>query len=51
MDYAEVIFQEFTAEITQFMHPKPAESINETMQFIRDAMRHQKMAPISPLLS
>ncbi|WP_421658159.1 GNAT family N-acetyltransferase [Leptothermofonsia sp. ETS-13] len=42
MDYAEVIFQELTAEITRFMHPKPAENINETIQFIRDAMRHQE---------
>jgi RimJ/RimL family protein N-acetyltransferase len=35
--YAPVIFQEFTAEITRFMFPKPADDISETLGFIRGA--------------
>jgi ribosomal-protein-alanine N-acetyltransferase len=38
-NYTDVIFQEFTAEITRFMHPKPATAIGETTQFIRDAIQ------------
>ncbi|MGA7932310.1 MAG: GNAT family N-acetyltransferase [Kovacikia sp.] len=42
LEHADTIFQEFTAEITRFMHPKPPQAIDETMQFIRDAIRHQE---------
>lgn len=34
MDYAEVVFTEFTHEITRFMYPRAAEKIEETQEFI-----------------
>ena len=34
MDYAEVIFAEFTDEVTEFMYPRPAKEIEETREFI-----------------
>ncbi|UBF27832.1 GNAT family N-acetyltransferase [Kovacikia minuta CCNUW1] len=42
LKYADIIFQEFTPEITRFMHPKPPEAIGETMRFIRDAIQRMK---------
>lgn len=32
--YAEKIFREFTLEVTTYMFPKPAETINDTLAFI-----------------
>ena len=33
-DYVEDIFKEFTEEITKYMPPKPAETIEETRDFV-----------------
>lgn len=33
-DYAEIIFKEFTPEVTTYMFPKPAETIDDTLAFI-----------------
>lgn len=38
-DYAGEIFNEFTAEVTAFMFPKPAENLNETRRFIAESLR------------
>ncbi len=40
--YTDVIFQEFTAIVTLYMFPKPAEHVNETMTFIRDAVNRRQ---------
>ncbi|MEM9220285.1 MAG: GNAT family N-acetyltransferase [Cyanobacteria bacterium P01_F01_bin.150] len=37
--FAKPIFQEFSSEITHFMIPKPAETIDETFAFIRASIR------------
>jgi RimJ/RimL family protein N-acetyltransferase len=37
-EYAECIFKEFTQEITKYMMPKPAESIEETKEFIKKSL-------------
>ncbi len=42
LEYAEVIFQEFTAEVTRYMFPKPAEDIHETMQYIRNTIQRRQ---------
>ncbi|MBD3884336.1 GNAT family N-acetyltransferase [Phormidium tenue FACHB-886] len=39
LEYKDIIFQEFTDEVTRFMYPKPAETIQETEKFIRSAIR------------
>ncbi len=36
--YSEYIFKEFNGDIIQYMLPKPAEKIDETMAFIYDSM-------------
>jgi ribosomal-protein-alanine N-acetyltransferase len=36
-EFAEAIFREFTAEITEYMGPKPPDSLEETLAFIRDS--------------
>jgi ribosomal-protein-alanine N-acetyltransferase len=33
-DHAEEIFRQFTAEVTRYMYPRPAERIEETLEFI-----------------
>ena len=38
-DYAEGFFNEFTAEVTEFMFPKPAENLDETRRFIDESRR------------
>lgn len=38
MDYLEVIFDEFTPEVTLFMYPRSPHRIEETMQFIRESL-------------
>ena len=38
MDYAEVIFDEFTDEVTQYMYPSTPRRIQETEAFIREAL-------------
>lgn len=38
MDYAEVIFTEFTDEITEFMYPRSPREIGETKEFIERSM-------------
>jgi RimJ/RimL family protein N-acetyltransferase len=38
LDYADVIFKEFTSEITKYMYPKPAENIEETKDFIEESL-------------
>src|SRR5438045_9052726 len=35
--YAREIFQEFTSEITRYMFPKPADTIDDTLAFLRQA--------------
>jgi RimJ/RimL family protein N-acetyltransferase len=41
-EYAEYIFKEFTQEITEYMMPKPAESIEETKEFIKKSLDELK---------
>lgn len=38
MDYAEVIFDEFTPEVTFYMHPRSPHRIEETIHFIRESL-------------
>ncbi len=40
--YAQCIFDEFTEEITRYMTPKPAKTIEETLQFIASSIRELK---------
>lgn len=42
--FAEDIFVAFTAEITRYMMPKPADSIDDTLAFIRSASQGNKDA-------
>jgi len=42
LDYKEDIFREFTSEITTHMFPKPAEKIEETINFIETSMKENK---------
>lgn len=42
LDYKEEIFKEFTPEITTHMFPKPAEKIEETIEFIEKSMRENE---------
>jgi RimJ/RimL family protein N-acetyltransferase len=37
-EYVEHIFKEFTQDITEYMMPKPAESIEETKEFIKKSL-------------
>jgi [ribosomal protein S5]-alanine N-acetyltransferase len=37
-EYKECIFKEFTVEITTYMFPKPAEKIEETINFINSSI-------------
>lgn len=37
--YAEAVFSEFTAEICRYMLPRPADTIDDTMEFISSAVR------------
>lgn len=39
LDYKEDIFREFTPEITVYMKPKPAETIEEIIDFIESSMK------------
>ncbi|NJP10543.1 MAG: GNAT family N-acetyltransferase [Leptolyngbyaceae cyanobacterium RU_5_1] len=39
LDFRDEIFREFTSEVTTYMHPKPAESPEETEHFIRKAIQ------------
>ncbi len=38
-DHAEVFFNEFTSDVTEFMYPKPAENLDETKRFIEESCR------------
>jgi [ribosomal protein S5]-alanine N-acetyltransferase len=38
--YKDVIFREFTSEITRFMYPKPTETLDETEKFVKTALLH-----------
>ncbi len=38
LKYLELIFQEFTSEITRFVYSKPANHISETQDFINQAI-------------
>jgi [ribosomal protein S5]-alanine N-acetyltransferase len=38
LNYQQEIFVEFTAEVTRYMYPKPAETLQETARYIKDAM-------------
>lgn len=42
LDYQQDIFVEFTDEITAYMFPKPAETIQETERFIKTAIQQCK---------
>ena len=44
------IFTSFTAEITRYMHPRPAENISETRQFI-DKSRGELIARVSLVMA
>ncbi len=41
LEYAPVIFQEFTAEITTYTYPRPAETIQQTERFIRETIQQR----------
>ncbi len=41
-DYKHDIFREFTPEITTYMFPKPAEKIEETVEFIERSIKGNK---------
>jgi RimJ/RimL family protein N-acetyltransferase len=40
--YAETIFKEFTPEITTYMFPKPAETMDDTLAFIKMAQEQRE---------
>lgn|SRR3989338_5453440 len=42
LEYQDDIFREFTAEITSYMIPKPAEKIEETITFIKTSIKGNK---------
>lgn len=42
LDYKEDIFKEFTSEITTHMFPKPADKIEETIEFIKTSIKGNK---------
>lgn len=42
LDYSLDIFTEFTAEITEYMFPKPAETLRDTERFIKTAVQQAK---------
>lgn len=42
LKYKDDIFREFTAEITVYMFPKPAEKIKETINFIKNSIKENK---------
>jgi RimJ/RimL family protein N-acetyltransferase len=42
LECKEDCFREFTPEITVFMHPKPAEKIEETIEYIEGAMKRNE---------
>ena len=41
-EFEEVIFSEFTSDITRYMFPKPADDIAETRAFITDSLQGMK---------
>jgi [ribosomal protein S5]-alanine N-acetyltransferase len=41
MEYAEIIFCEFTSAVTKYMYPKPSELIGETENFIQEAIQQR----------
>jgi [ribosomal protein S5]-alanine N-acetyltransferase len=41
LDYQQEIFAEFTADITRYMYPKPAETPQETARYIKDAIQRR----------
>jgi [ribosomal protein S5]-alanine N-acetyltransferase len=41
LDYQQEIFAEFTADITRYMFPKPAENLQETARYIKDAIQRR----------
>ncbi|GBC60027.1 hypothetical protein DENIS_0969 [Desulfonema ishimotonii] len=42
MKYADVIYRNFTAQITRYMYPAPPEKIRDTGAFIRNSMKRRK---------
>jgi [ribosomal protein S5]-alanine N-acetyltransferase len=42
MSYADIIFQEFTPEITTYMGPKSPDKIEETQEFITNSIEEMK---------
>lgn len=42
MEYKDDIFREFTSEITTYMFPRPAEKIEETIDFIKSSIKENK---------
>ena len=44
LDYAEVIFSEFSPEVTRYMTPRPAKEISETAEFIKSAISQRQAA-------
>ncbi|MDP2650517.1 MAG: GNAT family N-acetyltransferase, partial [bacterium] len=42
LDYKEGVFREFTPEITTYMFPRPAERIEETIEFIETSMKENE---------
>ncbi|HJO96085.1 MAG TPA: GNAT family N-acetyltransferase [Victivallales bacterium] len=41
-NFTETIFHEFSKEITRFMYPKPADKIDETLEFINNSINNMK---------
>lgn len=41
-DYTETIFKEFTSEVTTYMFPKPADTIEDTLAFITMSQEQRK---------
>ncbi len=40
IDFVEDIFHEFTAEITEYMYPKPPSTIDDTISFIKESQEN-----------
>ena len=41
-EFAEDIFEEFTAEVTRYMGPMPSQNIDETLKFIEDSRKSMR---------
>ncbi|MEI7616912.1 MAG: GNAT family N-acetyltransferase, partial [Actinomycetota bacterium] len=46
LEYRDIIFQEFTKEITVFMVPQPSDEINDTTLFVTSSFEEMKAGKI-----